>query len=171
MKKIVIWILSVLIASSIVTAFMYVTKINPESENNKSKQKIENTEKKSDNAAAESNSKTETVESDSNKTEAKDAEQKDGYDIIVSEKNITIEKGSKASFDITFTNPDESSIREYIKCEDQHDIIIVSYSMLEDKKITVDVEGLKVGTTLIAISDYNYPNKKEIVKVNVVEKN
>ena len=153
MKKIVIWILSILIVSSIVIALIYVTKINPEIENNNSKQKIENTK------------------SNINNMETKEEKQDEGYDIIVSKKDITIEKGSKISFDITFTNPDESSIREYIKCEDQHDIIIVSYSMLEDKKITVDVEALKVGTTFIAISDYNYPNKKEIVKVNVVENN
>ena len=94
----------------------------------------------------------------------------DGYDINVSNKNITIEKGSKVSFDITFTNPDESSIREYIKCDKQNDIAVVSYTPIENKKITVQVEALKVGDTEITISDYNYPNKKEIVKVTVVEK-
>ena len=97
--------------------------------------------------------------------------QNEGYEIILSENDITIEKGSEASFDITFTNPDESSIREYITCEDQDDIILVKYSMLENKKITVEVEALKVGTTEILVCDYNYPDRKEIVRVNVVEEN
>ena len=102
-------------------------------------------------------------------TESKEIEE--GYEIIVSKENITIEKGSEASFDIIFTNPVESSIREYIKCEDQNDIILVKYSDLKDKKITVDVEALKTGPTEIMICDYNYPNKKAIVKVTVVETN
>ena len=40
--------------------------------------------------------------------------QKDGYEIIVSKKDITLEKGKEESFEITFTNPDELSILEYI---------------------------------------------------------
>ena len=43
--------------------------------------------------------------------------------------------------------------------------------MLENKKITVEVEALKVGTTEILICDYNYLDRNEIVKVNVVEEN
>lgn len=99
------------------------------------------------------------------------AKEQEGYEIIVSKKDITIEKGAETSFDITFTNPDESSIREYITCKDQSDIIVVKYGMLKDKKITVEVEGLKVGTTEISVCDYNYPDRKEIVKVNVIEAN
>lgn len=90
-----------------------------------------------------------------------------GYDVLVSEKELTIEKGKKASFEITFTNPDESSVREYIHCQDQDDIVTVTYSVIKDKKITVQVEGLKEGTTEIIVSDYNYPDVKEVVKVNV----
>ena len=98
-------------------------------------------------------------------------QEKEGYDIIVSKKEITIEKGKEESFDITFTNPDETSIREYIKCQDNNDIIIVQYSDLIDGKINVDVKGLKAGNTEISVCDYNYPERKEIVKVNVVEAN
>ena len=107
----------------------------------------------------------------SNNIENREIEPQEGYEIIVSKKDITIEKGSETSFVITFTNPDESSIREYITCKDQSDIILVKYSMLENKKITVEVEALKVGVTEIVVSDYNYPDMKEIVKVNVVEAN
>ena len=96
-------------------------------------------------------------------------EQKEGYEIIVSKKEITVKKGSQESFDITFTTPDISSVREYIVCKDQSDIVIVRYSDVIDRKIKVDVEGLKVGTTQIEICDYNYPDMKEFVKVNVVE--
>lgn len=113
--------------------------------------------------------KGEISNSNSNNVETQKTEE--GYEIKVSKKDITIEKGTEASFDITFTNPDESSIREYIHCEDQDDIVIVKYSALEDKKITVEVEALKVGVTEIVVCDYNYPNIKEIVKVNVIEKN
>ena len=97
--------------------------------------------------------------------------EEEGYEIIIPIKNYTIEKGLNTTFDVTFTNPDESSIREYIKCEDQNDIILIKYSDIKDKKITVDVEALKAGYTEIEVSDYNYPNKKEIVKVTVVETN
>ena len=93
----------------------------------------------------------------------------DGYEINVSKKELTIKKGAKESFEITFTNPDESSIREYINCEDQNDMVIVSYTPLNDSKITVEVEGLKKGTTEIEVCDYNYQNVKEIIKVNVTE--
>lgn len=96
-------------------------------------------------------------------------EQREGYDVNVSKKDITIEKGKEASFDIVFTNPDESSIREYIKCEDQDDIVLVKYSPLKDKKITVQVQGLKAGETEILVCDYNYPELKEIVKVKVTK--
>ena len=89
--------------------------------------------------------------------------------VIVTDKEITIVKGTKSNFVVTFTNPDESSIREYIKCKDQDDIVLVKYSDIENKKITVEVEGLKAGTTEITISDYTYPDIQEIVKVNVIE--
>ena len=88
----------------------------------------------------------------------------------LSNKNITVEKGSIASFNITFTNPDESSIREYIYCKDQSDIIVVKYSDVINKKINVELEALKIRVTEIVVSDYNYPDKKEIIKINVVEK-
>ena len=106
---------------------------------------------------------------DLNNIDNKKVEQKEGYEIIVSKKDITVEKGSNISFEITFTIPDVSSIREYITCKDQNDIIIVKYSDLIDRKITVEIEALKVGTTEIEVCDYNYPNTKEIVKVNVIE--
>ena len=118
-----------------------------------------------------SNSENEITNLSSDNIVNQETEQKEGYEIIVSKKDITIEKGSETSFDITFTNPDESSIREYIKCEDQSNIILVKYSMFKDHKITVEVEALKVGVTEILVCDYNYPDMKEIVKVNVVEEN
>ena len=120
------------------------------------------------NFSAKTNNESEILKPDSNNTEK---QEKEGYEIIVSKKEITIEKGKETSFDIIFTNPDESSIREYIKCEDQDDIILVKYSMLEDKKITVEIEALKAGVTEILVSDYNYPDIKEIIKVNVLEPN
>ena len=104
-----------------------------------------------------------------NNTESQETTKKEGYEINVSNKDITVNVGEEESFEITFTNPDESSIREYIKCKDQDNVIIVKYSDLEDKKITVTVEGLKAGDTEVEVSDYNYPDMKEIVKVNVVE--
>ena len=82
---------------------------------------------------------------------------------------ITIEKGSKASFDITYTNPDETSIREYITCEDNHDIILFRYYPINDGKTTIEVDALKAGTTEIVICDFDYQDVKAIVKVNVVE--
>ena len=121
------------------------------------------------NKGEKSNSKNEIA--NLSNTENQEMEQKEGYEIILSKKEITIEKGKEASFDITFTNPDESSIREYIVCEDQNDIILVKYTPLEDSKITVEVEALKVGSTEILVCDYNYQDVKEIVKVNVVEAN
>ena len=96
-------------------------------------------------------------------------QEQEGYPINVSKKEITIKKGLEESFEITFTNPDDESIREYIKCKDDHEIVLVQYSDLIDAKIKVDVKGLKVGTTEISICDYNYPEVKTIVKVNVVE--
>ena len=147
MKKIVIGVICVLIVAAIVIALII-------------------------NSGAKTNSENEIINSNaSDLEEIKEIDEEEGYEIIVSKKDITIEKGSEASFDITFTNPDESSIREYIKCEDQNDIILVKYSDLKDKKITVEVEALKVGITEISICDYNYPDAKEIVKVNVVEEN
>ena len=109
------------------------------------------------------------TKSNSDNTESQEIEQKNGYKIVASKKDITINKGSTTSFNITFTNPDELSIREYIDCKDKDDIIIVRYTALENRKITVEVEALKVGTTEIVIYDYDYPDMKEIVKVNVVE--
>ena len=92
-----------------------------------------------------------------------------GSSVIVTDKEITIVKGSKSTFVVTFTNPDESAIREYIKCKDQDDIVLVKYTDIENKKTTVEVEGLKAGSTEIIVSDYTYPELQEIVKVNVIE--
>ena len=122
------------------------------------------------------NSKTESdVESVESKTESKEIESEveseklEGYDILLSKKELTIKKGSSESFEITFTNPDETSIREYIHCDDQSDIVIVKYSDMANKKINVEVEGLKAGETKILVSDYEYPDFKEYVTVKVVE--
>ena len=144
MKKIIIGIVSVLIVVAVAVAVVLGMKFSTKS-------------------------KTENEIADSSNIESKEAEKKEGYDIIVSKKDITIKKGEETSFDITFTNPDEISIREYINCEDQDDIISVKYTPLENKKITVYVEALKVGTTEILVCDYEYPDVKEIVKVNVTE--
>lgn len=92
-----------------------------------------------------------------------------GYEIVVSKNDITLEKGEEASFDITFANPDESSIREYITCKDQNDMILLEYGALENHQITVSLKALKAGTTEIVVCDYNYPERKEIVKVNVID--
>lgn len=96
---------------------------------------------------------------------------KEGFDVLVSKKELTIVKGSEESFDITFTNPDLTSIREYIHCDDQSDIVLVKYTDLIDGKINVYVEGLKAGDTEIEVCDFNYQDVKEIVKVHVVENN
>lgn len=129
-----------------------------------------------------SNKKKDTVESTSNPesqieekiqeseiVESTEEESKEGYEILVSKKEITIKEGTTESFEITFTNPDETSIREFIHSDDQDDIIEVRYTPLENKKTTVEVEGLKIGKTEILISDYEYPDTKVYVKVNVVE--
>ena len=122
------------------------------------------------NKPKETETKNEVKSSNVNSVEAKESEQEEeGYEIIVSKKELTIEKGKTESFEITFTNPDEMSIREYIHCEDQSEIVIVRYSDTRDRKINVDVEGLKVGTTEIEICDFDYQNRKVFVKVNVVE--
>lgn len=134
-------------------------------ENKKEEQKENKKEEQKEEKKEEKN-----VNTNSNSVKVQEKDQSEGYEINVSKKEITIEKGKEASFDITFTNPDESSIREYIHCDDQNDIVIVKYSALENKKITVDVEALKAGATEITVCDYNYPDVKEIVKVNVVDK-
>lgn len=149
MKKIIIGIVSLLIVGAIVYACISNFEAKPNSKNETANLTINNT-------------KTQEVEK-------KEVKEKEGYEIIVSKKDITIEKGEKTSFEITFTNPDEISIREYIHCEDQNNIILVEYTPLEDKKITVQVEALKAGTTEIVVCDFEYPDKKEIVKVNVTE--
>ena len=144
------------------------TEVNEKKEENvnSSSNKIENNKaEKSDKKEEKANNTSLTTNSSNNSV----SEKNDGYEIIVSKKELTIEKGKEASFDITFTNPDESSIREYIKCEDQSEIITVKYTPLENKKITVEVEALKEGETEILVCDYNYPDKKEIVKVKIVE--
>ena len=122
------------------------------------------------------NSKTESdVESVESKIESKEieseveSEKPEEYDIVLSKKELTIKKGSSESFEITFTNPDETSIREYIHCDDQSDIVVVKYSDMANKKINVEVEGLKAGETKILVSDYEYPDFKEYVTVKVVE--
>ena len=143
MKKIIIGVLSVLVVVAIAVALII-------------------------NFGVKSNNENEIVNSNNN-VESQEKKQTEGYEIIISKKDITLEKGSKTTFDITFTNPDELSIREYIKCEDQGDIVTVIYSMIEDKKITVTVEALKAGYTEIVVSDYAYPEMKEIVKVNVID--
>lgn len=145
MKKVVIGIIIVLVVGGLV-AFLIV--------NNNSKQKPQ----------------IEASKSSENSAVNKEQEQKKGYEIKVSKKEITIEKGESSSFEVTFTNPDSTSIREYIDCKDQNKIVTVSYSDIKGGKMTVEVEGLKVGTTEIEISDYEYPETKEIVKVNVVNK-
>lgn len=182
MKKGTIQIIFLGIVIAAVLLFVFVQKLNTENETTSStsksikKQKVEQKEEKKEttsdttnNQKQENKASNENTNSTSNTT--KNQEQKDGYEIIVSNKNITVEKGSTASFNITFTNPDESSIREYIHCKDQSDIIVVRYSDVINKKINVELEALKVGVTEIEVSDYNYPDKKEIIKVNVVEKN
>ena len=161
MKKVVIGIVSVLVVVAIAVVAMRCFSTKPNSENVIDNSSRSNTE----------NQETKPNETKPNEDEPKEIENDEGYEIIVSKKDISIEKGEETSFEITFTNPDESSIREYIKCEDQDDIILVKYSPLDDKKITVEVEGLKAGTTEISVCDYNYPDVKEIVKVNVTESN
>ena len=152
MKKIILGIVSLLIVGAIVYFCVSNFGAKPNSGDETAN-------------LASNNIKTQEVEK--KEIEKNEVKEKEGYDIIVSKKDITIDKGEEASFEITFTNPDETSIREYIHCEDQDDIILVKYTPIEDKKITVQVEGLKVGTTEIMICDYEYPEVKEIVKVKV----
>jgi len=143
MKKIVIGIVSVLLVGGLV-AFVIV--------NNNSKQNTEN----------------ETPKTNENENvNDKETEQKEEY-VKVSKNEITIAEGKSTSFVVTFTNPDLSTIREYVNCKDQGKIADTSYTDIIDGKMTVIVEGLTVGSTEIEISDYEYPESKAIVKVNVV---
>ena len=141
MKKVVIGIVSVLLVGGLV-AFLIV--------NNNSKQ----------------NSEKETP-----KTSEKEQEKKEEAEYVkVSKNEITVVKGKSTSFVVTFTNPDLSTVREYINCKDSGKMVDISYTDIVDGKTTVEVEGLKVGTTEIEISDYEYPESKAIVKVKVVDK-
>ena len=121
------------------------------------------------NSATANTNKKESVTSSSTSNNTQDKQESKEYEVNVSKKNIELKVESSSSFEITFTNPDESSIREYITCKDQNDIILVKYSPLENKTITVEVDALKVGVTEIEVCDYNYPNVKQIVTVNVIE--
>ena len=152
MKKFIAFILCVLLIGVIV--FAIYTSSNKKSDSIESTPNVE--------------SKTEEKTQESEKAESTENEEsKEGYEILLSKKEITIKEGSTESFEITFTNPDETSIREYIHCDDQSDIVEVRYTPLDNKKITVEVKGLKPGSTEILISDYEYPNYKEYVKVIV----
>ena len=143
MKKMIIGVVCVLLVGGLVAFFVV---------NNSSKQNTGNEASKTSESTSE-NLKT------------------DGYQIIVSKEEITLEKGKKDSFEVTFTNSDLISIREYINCKDQGKIVNVSYTDIKDGKLTIEVEALKEGTTEIEISDYEYPEIKEIVKVNVSKTN
>ena len=141
MKKVVIGIVSALLVGGLV-AFLIV--------NNNSKQ----------------NSEKETP-----KTSEKEQEKKEETEYVkVSKNEITVVKGKSTSFVVTFTNPDLSTVREYINCKDSGKMVDISYTDIVEGKTTVEVEGLKVGTTEIEISDYEYPESKAIVKVKVVDK-
>ena len=152
MKKVIIICLCLLLAGGVVYFVMNSSK-DATTDSESIESKIENKE----------------IDSTSDKEETQSEEKQEGYEIITSEKEITVQKGNTATFDITFTNPDETSIREFIHSDDQDDIIEVRYTPIENKKITVEVEGLKIGKTEILISDYEYPDTKVYVKVNVVE--
>ena len=181
MKKILIGFVGVFVGAAVAVAvMMYVLpKTNAENENANSntsaKETDSNTQNQNDNNSngqnqnGSTNTQNQNTNNQQNTNTNNTQQQNNGYEIMVSKKELTINKGSSVSFDITYTNPDESSIREYIHCNDQNNIVVVKYSDINDKKINVEVEGLKAGTTEIEVSDYNYPNKKEIVKVTVVE--
>ena len=146
-----------------------VTKTKKDTSTTTETKKEETSATSTETKKEETTTKSNETKKDTSSTTTTESKETKGYDVVVSTKEITVKKGKEESFDITFTNPDESSIREYIKCKDQNDIAVVKYSDIENKKIKVDVEGLKVGTTEIEVSDYNYPDIKQIVKVNVVE--
>ena len=174
MKKLLIGILGMFLGAAIAVIVVYFVLQEPKTDGEEKNQNT-STETKKENTSNETKKEEQTetkkdeTSSENKNTNTQNNDQKNGYEIILSKKEITVKKGSSESFDITFTNPDESSIREYIHSDNQNDIIVVKYSDMKDKKINVQVEGLKVGTSEISISDYNYPNKKEIVKVKVVE--
>ena len=142
MKKVVIALIVVLIAVGI--AFAIITNISTKEV---AKNEIANTDTESD-----------AVENE-----------EEGFDILVSKEEITVKKGEEESFEITFTNPDLTSIREYIHCDEQSNVVVVKYSDLVDDKITVYVEGLKAGDTEIEVCDFNFQDVKKFVKVHVVE--
>ena len=170
MKKIIV--LSVFIIIFIAVAiFLMGDFFNKSSSENEVVNSILNYVEKQENQSVEQNIANETSKTNEVVEINEPNKSKEGYDINISNKEITIEKGKKSSFVVTFTNPDESSIREYINCEDQNDIILVKYSDIKDSKITVDIDALKVGSTEISVCDYNYPEVKEIVKVKVIEAN
>ena len=150
MKKVVIILASLAIVAAVATAIIM----------NVTKPKTENGTNNTSSANTASNAVSNTTQ---------ETEGKEGYNVEVSKKEITMKKNTRDSFVVTFTTPDESSIREYIYCKDQNNIILVSYGNVIDKKITVGVDALKVGTTEITVKDYENPNKKEIVKITVTE--
>ena len=158
MKKVLIGIICGLIIGGIIFAVINQSKKDTGSKSEPSKSSVESKQKES------------KAEKDSSESAEKE-ETNEGYEILVSKKELTIEEGSTESFEITFTNPDEMSIREYIHCDDQGKTVEVRYTPLENKKTTVEVEGLKAGKTQLLISDYEYPNYKIFVNINVIEKN
>jgi uncharacterized protein YxeA len=142
MKKVVIGLIVVLIVAGVTYAI--ITNISTKEV---AKNEIANTDTESD-----------AVENE-----------EEGFDILVSKEEITVKKGEEESFEITFTNPDLTSIREYIHCDEQSNVVVVKYSDLVDDKITVYVEGLKAGDTEIEVCDFNFQDVKKFVKVHVVE--
>ena len=156
MKKVIIIYLCLLLAGGVVYFVMNSSK-DATTDSESIESKIESKEVESSSTK------------ESTKEESKSEEKQEGYEIILSQKELTVEKGKTATFDITFTNPDETSIREYIHCDDQNDMVEVRYAPIKNKKITVEVDGLKPGQTEILVSDYEYPDTKVYVKVNVVE--
>lgn len=153
MKKALIIILCLLVTGGIIFAVINYSKPTSSSGSNTSESNIE--------------SKKTEAKAESDAPESTEEDSEEGYDILLSKKEIKVKEGTTESFEITFTNPDETSIREYVHCDDQADIVEVRYTPLDNKKITVEVKGLKKGTTEILISDYEYPNYKEYVKVVV----
>ena len=173
MKKTVI--LSVLIVAAVVIGLVYNFSIKPNSEKEVKQPDTSSVETNEGENQGNGNAEIDNPQSGNaegtNPESGNQETEQEGYEILVSQKELTVGKGKEASFDITFTTPDPMLIREYITCKDQDDIITVKYTPLKDRKITVEVEALKAGSTEISICDFEYPNRVVIVNVNVVEEN
>lgn len=92
------------------------------------------------------------------------------YTINVSTNNIVLEVDEEKSFSVNFTNPKTTFTSSSIMEKNSDGIIYMDYTVINNNQYTVNVKGLKSGTTQIEITEYNTPNVKKIVNVTVKPK-